>query len=127
MESDSIFKSTFSEEIYDVDVPLTVVIGVSWKSLRDEHVELLSKILVAVGKSLASVKVVHQDTFDLSGWAEKPRRVIAFITPPKGVPAYEIIPTGEGAMVFSDPLEIIYADDAAKRKLWGTLKALFQS
>lgn len=127
MESDSVFKSTFTEEVYSIPVPLTVVIDVVWGSLKEEQVELLSKILVAVGTSLAGVRIVHQSPFDMSTWSEKPQRVIAFCTPPKGVAAYEVVPSGEGVVVFSDPLEILYSDDAAKRKLWATLKALFQS
>ena len=127
MDSESVFKSTFNEEVYSIPVPLTVVLDVPWASLKAEHVELLSKILIAVGKSLSGVRIVHQTPFDMSTWSEKPDRVIAFCAPPKGVATYEIIPSAEGTVVFSDPLEILFADDAAKRKLWGTLKALFQS
>lgn len=121
------FKNTFNEEVYDIAVPVTVVIGIPWASLKAEHIELLSKILIAVGTSVSGVKVVCQDPLDMSSWSEKPGKAIAFVTPPKGVAAYEIVSTAEGSMVFSDPLEILYTDDAAKRKLWGTLKALFQS
>jgi hypothetical protein len=127
MESAEWFKSTFNEEVYDIGVPLTVVIGTPWSTLKEEHVQLLSKILVAVGQSLGSVRVIHQEAFDMSLWSEKPARVIAFVAPPKGLAAYEIIQGPEGAVVFSDPLEILNADDGAKRKLWGTLKTLFQS
>src|SRR5215218_3189836 len=96
MESDSLFKSTFNEEVYDIAVPLTVVIGVPWASLKDEQVDLLSKILVAVGKALGGVRIIHQDPFDMSAWSEKPGRAIAFVAPPRGLARYEIIPTAEG-------------------------------
>jgi hypothetical protein len=127
MESESLFKSTFNEEVYDIAIPLTVVIGVPWENLKDEHIQLLSKILVAVGQSLSGARIIHQDPLDMSAWGEKPGHTIAFIVPPKGLASYEVITTAAGTVVFSEPLEILHADDAAKRKLWGTLKTLFQA
>jgi hypothetical protein len=127
MESESLFSSTFGEELYNVPAPLTVVIDCSWTELKAEHIELLSKILVAVGKSLDGVRVIHQSPFDMSSWTERAGRVIGFCAPPKGLTTYETIPTADGAVVFSDRLSDLYTDDAAKRKLWATLKTLFQS
>ncbi len=127
MEDNSLFKATYGEDIYSVSAPVTVIIGTSWDKLPAEHVQFLSKILLAVGQSLESVRIAYQDSFDISGWADKPTRTIAFIKPPKGVTSYEIVRSADGVVVFSDPLEILHTDDAAKRKLWGTLKALFQS
>ncbi len=120
-----VFQTVYSEEIYSFPLPVTVLIGVAWNEIKEEQRQLLTKILYAVRLSPESVRIVHQSSLDLSVLPQKPKRVIAFLTPPKGISAYEIIHTGEAAMVFSDPLEILQSDEAAKRKLWSTLKTLF--
>ncbi len=123
----SAMNSIYQEEIYSVEVPVTVVINKAWKDIQPEQRELLAKILQAVKHPLESVKIIQQPSFDLSGMNEKPKRMIAFMTPPKGLALYEVIVTGETAVVFSDDLEILTSDDAAKRKLWNTLKAFFSA
>ncbi len=125
MEEVSIFKTIYSEEVYSIPSPVTVVFGVPWKDVKEDDKQLLSKILQAVRLSLDAVRFIHQPHLDLSAWTEKPRRMIAFVPPPKGLSAYEVIQTGETSVIFSDPLEILNTDDAAKRKLWNTLKTLF--
>ncbi len=125
--SSELFKNTYTEEVYSIAAPVTVIIGVPWSHLKEDQLQLLSKILIAIGKSLEGVKVLEQESFDISSWVEKPSRIIAFIAPPKGLSSYEAVPAGESTVVFSDPLSTLINDDAAKRKLWGTLKAVFQS
>ena len=125
MEEVSVFKTIYAEEVYSVPSPVMVVLGIPWKEVKAEHQQLLSKILQAVGLSLDAVRFIYQPHFDLSAWHEKPRRVIAFVPPPKGLSAYDVIQSGETSVIFSDPLEILNTDDAAKRKLWNSLKTLF--
>jgi len=122
-----VLKTIYQEEVYGIFSKVAVYIGVPWHELKEEHRLLLSKILHAVRLSLESVRVIHQAQIDLSSWAEKPNRIIAFLAPPKGISTYEIIQSGPTSMVFSDPLEILQSDEAAKRKLWNTLKTLFSS
>ena len=125
MEEVSVFKTIYSEEVYSVPTPVTVVLGAPWKEMKEGDQQLLSKILQAVRLSLDAVRFIYQPHFDLSAWSEKPQRMIAFVPPPKGLSAYEVIQTGETSVIFSDPLEFLNTDDAAKRKLWNTLKTLF--
>ena len=125
MEEVSIFKTIYSEEVYSIPSPVTVVLGMPWNEVKENDQQLLSKILQAVRLSLDGVRFIHQPHFDLSVWSEKPQRMIAFVPPPKGLSAYQVIQTGETSVIFSDPLEILNTDDAAKRKLWNTLKTLF--
>ena len=125
MEEVTIFKTIHPEEVYSVPPPVTIVIGVPWSELKQGHRELLSKILLAVKHSIDSVRIVHQSMLDLSAWVEKPTHLIAFLSPPKGLAPYEVIQADETSLVISDPFEILIEDEAAKRKLWVALKALF--
>jgi DNA polymerase III psi subunit len=127
MEEESPFKTTYTEEVYSIPPPPTVVLGSPWNELKQEQQILLSKILQSVKLSLDAVRIVHQTTLDLSCWNEKPHRLLAFVAPPKGVSLYEIIQTGETAVIFADPLEVLHADDGSKRKLWNALKSLYTS
>ena len=121
------FATIYAEEVYSIASPVTIVISVPWSQITEDHRQLLQKILQAVRHSLDSVRIIHQNKFDASAWNEKPSKVVAFIEPPKGLTAYEVIQTGETDVVFSDPLAQLISDDTSKRKLWGALKSLFQA
>ncbi len=124
---DAIFQSIYAEEVYNIASPVMVVIGEPWNQLTEDQKNLLSNILTAVRQSLDSVRVLHQPHFNVSKWSVKPSRIIAFVDPPKGLIPYEVIQTGETAILFSDPLAQLIADDVSKRKLWSALKSLFQA
>ncbi|NOT76558.1 MAG: hypothetical protein HOP08_16640 [Cyclobacteriaceae bacterium] len=127
MEQSNPFKSVYGEEVYSIPTPVTVIIGISWNDIKEEQRVLLSKILQAVRLSLESVRIVEMTPFDLSAMIEKPSKVLAFLAPPKGLASYEVVQTGDTSIIFSDPLDILMTDDAAKRKLWNTLKSLFSA
>lgn len=117
--------SIFQEEIYDFQAPTTVVLSEPWDQLQEPGRILLTKILQAVRLSLDAVRILHQAEFDLSGYTDKPRLLICFISPPKGVSRYEVHRAGGSAMVFADSLDALVQDEAGKRKLWAALKDLF--
>lgn len=119
------FDAIFQEEVYSFSAPVTVMLGVPFKETKQEHRELLRKILHAVGLSLEAVRIVHQAHFDVSGWIEKPRQLIAFIPPPAGIARYEVIETSGMSVVVSDSIDVISGEEASKRKLWNALKLLF--
>lgn len=121
------FKTIYQEEVYSVPVPVTVVLSKPWQDMGPDQRQLLAKILQAIRLSPEAVRIIQQASFDLSGFEEKPKRMIAFIAPPKGLSLYEVITTGQTSVVFSDDLEFLNRDDAAKRKLWNTLKAFFSA
>ena len=125
MESLPVTNTIYTEEVYSIPIPVVIVIGVPWSELADDQLQLLSKILQAVRLSIESVRVIFQPGFDSSAWQEKPSKVIAFVEPKKGINSYEVIQTGAMAIVFSDPLAQLIADEAGKRKLWSALKSLF--
>lgn len=125
MNENLIFRNTYIEEVYWAPLMTTVVIPCSWNEVKEEQRQLLSRILQAVNLSLESVRIMYQQSLDLSSWSEKPKRLIAFVTPPKGLSLYETVQVGKTSMIFSDPLDILNTDDTAKRKLWSALKTLF--
>lgn len=127
MEEDFVFKSIFQEEVYSIPTPVTVVLSKPWKDVPADQRQLLAKILQSIRLSPEAVRIIQQASFDLSPLAEKPKRIIAFMPPPKGLLPYEVIVTGGSSVVFSDDLEMLNGDDAAKRKLWNTLKAFFST
>lgn len=115
----------YSEEIYQVPSRTTIILASPSSALPEDQQLLLTKILKAVDLTLDGVQVVQQSAFDLSVFAVKPSRVIAFTGPPKGVGLYEVYPVEGTAIVFADSLEILTRDDQAKRKLWTALKEQF--
>jgi DNA polymerase III psi subunit len=123
----TVHDAIYQEEVYRFPGLPTVVLPVPWKDLPEDQLALLTKILQAIRLRLEAVRILHQKEFDLSEFDEKPALLIGFVTPPKGVPAYEVYRTSQTAMVFSDSLAVLVGDDAAKRKLWGALKDLFPS
>jgi len=127
MEPDSFFKIIFEEEVYLIAPPVAVIIDIAWSDVKKDQRVLLSRILQAIKLSTEGVRILHLTQFDLSSFEEKPSRVLAFISPPKGLVSYEIIKTGSTSMIFSDPLEKLITDDSGKRKLWAALKGLFEA
>ena len=123
--TDSALENIYIEEIYQVPPKTTIIISSPWREVKDDQRLLLSNILLAVKLSLDSVRIIHQSQFDLMALKEKPSRMIAFIAPPKGLTLYEVIHTGETSVIFSEALENLNSDEAAKRKLWNNLRALF--
>jgi len=127
MEPDSFFKIIFEEEVYLIAPPVAVIIDIPWSDVKEDQRVLLSRILQAIKLSTEGVRILHLTQFDLSSFEEKPSRVLAFISPPKGLASYEIIKTGSTSVIFSDPLEKLITDDSGKRKLWAALKGLFEA
>lgn len=121
------FSTIYPEETYLVPAPVTVVIDAAWSQLPEEQRLLLNKILQSVGQSTASVRILQQATADVSALIEKPRFLIAFVPPAKGIPVYETVSADGCKMLFSDTLEKLAGDDASKRKLWNGLKAMFSA
>lgn len=119
------YSSPYSEEIYRIDSPVLVIFDTRWAEVSPEARELLSKILSAVRLSLDSVRIVYQESLDLSAFPDTPPRVIAFVKAPKGVAINEKISTAKTDMVVAEPLASLLADEAAKRKFWAALQTLF--
>ena len=123
--TDSLFTSTFTEEVYSFRHPLTVVLDKPWREQPEPNREALIKLLAAVGHRPESVRMVHQDTLDLSAWREMPAKLVAFVTPPSGVALNEKISTPTTEMVVTEPLDVLLSDEGVKRKFWAAFRSLF--
>lgn len=119
------YASPYQEEVYRIESPVLVILDTRWADVTVEARELLSKVLSAVNCSLDSVRIVYQETLDLSSFPDVPLKVIAFVKAPKGVAMNEKISTPKTDMVVSEALSVLLADEAAKRKFWAALKTLF--
>ncbi len=119
------YASPYQEEVYRIESPVLVILDTRWAEVSAEARELLSKILSAVHCSLDSVRIVYQETLDLSTLPDVPLKVIAFVKAPKGVAVNEKISTPKTDMVVGGALTVLLADEAAKRKFWAALKTLF--
>jgi len=118
-------RATYTDELYLIPPPTTVVLGVKWSDLKTTETELLSKILNSVKLSLDAVRVVIDPELDLSQWEEKPAKLIAFGIKISGVTRYEVVNTPETSLILADSLSILSENDELKKKLWGSLKQLF--
>lgn len=119
------FHTTYTEEVYAISEPVTVIIDTPWETVSSECRELLSKILGAVRCSPEMVRIVYQPKLDLTAWQAPPQRLIVFVQPPAGIALYELIQSPKSDMVISEPLSALLTNDASKRKLWEALKTLF--
>jgi hypothetical protein len=123
----SLFRTTFTEEVYDFPAPLTVVLDKPWSEQPEANREALTKLLAAVGHQPASVRMVHQQKLDLSAWSDMPSKLVAFVSPPPGIALNEKIVTPTTEMVVTEPLGILLTDEGVKRKFWAAFKTLFPS
>lgn len=119
------FESTYSEEVYKFRPPLTVILDKPWSEQNAECREALAKLLAAVRHSPESVRMVHQAALDLSAWGDPPERIVAFVSPPKGIAVNEKITTPMSQIVVTEPLPALLANEEIKKKFWAAFKTLF--
>ena len=120
-----LFESIFSEQLFSVAVAPTIVINQPWEKISHEERNLLSKILGAIRLSLDSVSIKHQPTLDLSAWIEKPKHLIYFGEPVKGLQPYEVVEANGVSIVISESLSSLLQNDPSRKKLWQALKKQF--
>ncbi|MEQ8361454.1 MAG: hypothetical protein RIF39_07725 [Cyclobacteriaceae bacterium] len=118
-------EATFTEDLYIIPLPTTVVINTSWKDLGEKEIELLSKILSSVKLSLAAVRIVEMKALNLTEWKAKPSQLIGFGIEAPGIATYEVITTPETQLVLADSLTTLLGEDQLKKRLWISLKQLF--
>ncbi|GHN01953.1 hypothetical protein WSM22_34420 [Cytophagales bacterium WSM2-2] len=121
----ALFESIFSEQLYTVNTAPTIVITQPWEKIEIEERTLLSKILSALRLSLETVSIKYQPSLDLSHWAQKPKHLIYFGEPVKGLPQYEVVEANGVSIVISESLKDLLPNDATRKKLWLALKKQF--
>ena len=123
----------FTEELYRINPARTaVVLTKSWHELSHEEKEQLQKIANALNKinprlSLDAFQVIHQPQLDLNLLSHKPKEVIYFGPPIKGLNYYELIEANQVKMVLSETVADLLKNDQSKQKLWKALQQLFQA
>ena len=126
-------ETLYSEELYIVPPRATIVITLPWSDLKKEEKDQLTKITEALRLrtnpklGLEAFRIVYVPSLDLSKWSEKPKRLIYFGAPIKGLNFYEVIEAGFSKMVLSESLSQLMQDEASRSKLWIALKLLFAS
>lgn len=126
MEMNSVlFESLYPEGLFAITLPPTIILDHPWKALNSAEKTLLEKILTALKQSLNSVTIHHQDSLDLSVLAVKPKYVIYFGKPVKGIPLYEVVEANGVCIVASESLKDLSVNDDSRKKLWQALKRQF--
>ena len=115
----------FSEGLYVISPPPTIVLDQPWEALTAAEKNLLEKILAAIKQSLNAITIRYQDPFDLSAWHEKPRHIVYFGKPLKGIPLYEAVEANGVMIVTSENLSHLSNHEDARKKLWLALKKQF--
>ena len=123
---------TFTEELYNIKPVSTVVIMTTpWHELKIEETEQLQKISDALRQrinprlSIEAFRVIHQPQLDLNLLPSKPREVIYFGPPIKGLNYHELIEANGVKMVLSESVSDLIKNDLSRQKLWKALQQLF--
>ncbi len=120
-----LFDSIYSEELFQVSPPPTIIIDQPWETISASERILLDKILAAIRQSLYSITIKCQTVLDLSILIEKPKQVIYFGKPVKGIPLYEPVEANGVTIVTSESLHDLSSNEDARKKLWQALKKQF--
>ena len=130
----NIADQTFTEELYNLKpVSTTVIITIPWHELKHEETEQLQKISDALKQrinprlSIDAFHVIYQPQLDLNLLPHKPKEVIYFGPPIKGLNYYELIEANQVKMVLSESVADLIKNDQSRQKLWKTLQQLFQA
>ena len=123
---------TFTEELYGIKPITTVVImATPWHELKLEETEQLQKISDALRQrinpklSIDAFRVIHQSPLDINLLPNKPKEVIYFGPPIKGLNYYEVIEANQVKMVLSESVSDLMKNDQSRQKLWKALQQLF--
>ena len=117
--------TSFSEDIYLLPEPVTIILEEPWAKVSIDERAQLAKILTALKLSLEKVRVSFQTDLDLTKLIGHPSYVIVFGLTLKGVNLYEPITVKDTRLLMSESLSALLTNDDAKKKLWLALKPMF--
>ena len=118
-----IFDLTYSEDLYKITTPMTVVLGQEWTNLSADDRVLLGKILGSVKQNLNSVRIITTKTPEASSFTAG-SKVLCFgvsLSPP--IPSYETSAVAGSTFLQADALSAL--DDVKKKNLWTAMKQAF--
>lgn len=118
-------KNLYTEELYKTPSRVIVVISRPWAEVSEEDRIVLSKMLVAVKLSLASIQIITMKEFGLNDlYAFSPSKVLAFGSSIRSdAKMYEHFTLDGVSVIVAESLEKL--DDAKKKSLWLALKQMF--
>jgi hypothetical protein len=124
MSQSSPLESLYQEDLYRISGKVILIFSKPWEEILEDEKKLLSKILVAVKLTTASVQIITRGEFALEDLKEyNPTYILAFgATLKNPFKKYEPISIGGTSLLLADQL-----DDLKKRNLWVALKQMFQS
>jgi DNA polymerase III psi subunit len=120
-----LLQATYAEDLFMISPPVTVIMDQPWDTITAVEKILLEKILTAIRQSFNSVAIKYQPSLDLANWVDRPRHVIYFGKPVKGVPLYEAVEANGVTVVASENLSDLSQNEEARKKLWQALKKQF--
>ena len=120
-----VFDSIFSEQLFSIRLQPTIVLSQPWEKIGNDERVLLSKILGAIKLSIDSVTIKYQPSLDISSWIQKPKHLIFFGDPVKGLQQYEAIEANGVSIVTSESLSDLLKNDTSRKRLWQALKVQF--
>ena len=117
---------TFTEDIFLLRKLVTIIIKKPWFEVTPEERIQLSKILGALKLSLEKVRIVVQEDLALGNLIGSPRHVIVFGLEIKGVSLFEFMTINNVKVVLSEDLSVLLKNEESKKKLWLSLKSMFE-
>jgi hypothetical protein len=115
----------YTEELYKLPGRVIVLLPVPWKTVPEDEVMLLGKILGSVRLTLAGVQVLCREKADIHELdVFNPSVIISFGTMlnPK-IESYTLSEIDSTPIIQSDALNNL--DDSKKKSLWNALKQAF--
>ncbi len=126
-------ESIYSEELYSIPTRPVIVLTKAWNDLSDGERDQLQKITTALRQrihpllGLDSLSIISVLSLDLSKWKQRPKTILYFGPPVKGLNYYEVIEASNTRMVLSESLAELIPNETARGRLWQALKMLFSS
>ena len=117
---------TFTEDIFLLRKLVTIIIKKPWFEVTPEERIQLSKILGALKLSLEKVRIVVQEDLALGNLIGSPSHVIVFGLEIKGVSLFEFMTINNVKVVLSEDLSVLLKNEESKKKLWLSLKSMFE-
>ncbi len=117
---------TFTEDIFLLPKLVTIIIKKPWIEVTPEERTQLAKILSALRLSLEKVRIVTQEELALGNLIGSPTYVIVFGLEIKGVSLFEFMTINGVKVVLSEDLSVLLKNEESKKKLWLSLKSMFE-
>jgi hypothetical protein len=120
-----VIKNLFQEDLYQLPSRVIVVVAQPWESISENERTVLSKMLVAVRLSLASVQIIQKNEFAIADLRPlSPSKVLVFGSKvQQASKQYEMITLDGIPVIVAESLGQL--DDLKKKNLWIALKQMF--